>query len=136
MYQGGYSGKTLQINPTGQTVNNAELPLEIFQNFIGDAEFEIKDIFDEYKAGSGPSATDYPLNFSPGPFFYTTIPYAGRMAFSAELPLTDTMVLAFQGGYFPVEFKYAVDSVRGVKGQGKHCKPRRCKNGNQGCSRI
>jgi aldehyde:ferredoxin oxidoreductase len=136
MYQGGYSGKILQINPTGQTVNNAELPLEIFQNFIGDAEFEIKDIFDEYKAGSGPSATDYPLNFSPGPFFYTTIPYAGRMAFSAELPLTDTMVLAFQGGYFPVEFKYAVDSVRGVKGQGKHCKPRRCKNGNQGCSRI
>ena len=136
MYQGGYSGKTLQINPTGQTVNNAELPIEIFQNFTGDAEFEIKDIFDEYKAGSGPSATDYPLNFSPGPFFYTTIPYAGRMAFSAELPLTDTMVLAFQGGYFPVEFKYAVDSVRGVKGQGKHCKPRRCKNGNQGCSRI
>jgi aldehyde:ferredoxin oxidoreductase len=136
MYQGGYSGKILQINPTGQTVNKAELPLEIFQNFIGDAEFEIKDIFDEYKAGSGPSATDHPLNFSPGPFFYTTIPYAGRMAFSAELPLTDTMVLAFQGGYFPVEFKYAVDSVRGVKGQGKHCKPRRCKNGNQGCSRI
>jgi aldehyde:ferredoxin oxidoreductase len=136
MYQGGYSGKTLQINPTGQTVNNAELPIEIFQNFTGDAEFEIKDIFDEYNAGSGPSATDHPLNFSPGPFFYTTIPYAGRMAFSAELPLTDTMVLAFQGGYFPVEFKYAVDSVRGVKGQGKHCKPRRCKNGNQGCSRI
>lgn len=136
MYQGGYSGKILQINPTGQTVNKAELPLEIFQNFIGDAEFEIKDIFDEYKAGSGPSATDHPLNFSPGPFFHTTIPYAGRMAFSAELPLTDTMVLAFQGGYFPVEFKYAVDNVRGVKGQGKHCKPRRCKNGNQGCSRI
>jgi aldehyde:ferredoxin oxidoreductase len=136
MYQGGYSGKTLQINPTGQTVNKAELLLEIFQNFIGDAEFEIKDIFDEYKAGSGPSATDHPLNFFPGPFFHTAIPYAGRMAFSAELPLTDTMVLAFQGGYFPVEFKYAVDSVRGVKGQREHCKPRRCKNGNQGCSRI
>jgi hypothetical protein len=44
MYQSGYSGKTLQINPTGQTVNKAELPLEIFQNFIGDAEFEIKDL--------------------------------------------------------------------------------------------
>ena len=136
MYQGGYSGKILQINPTGQTVNKAELPFEIFQNFIGDAEFEIKDIFDEYKAGSGPSATDHPLNFSPGLFFHTTIPYAGQMAFSAELPLADTMVLAFQGGYFPVEFVYAVDNVRGVKCQGKHCKPRRCKNGNQGCSRI
>jgi aldehyde:ferredoxin oxidoreductase len=136
MYQGGYSGKILQINPTGQTVNNAELPLEIFQNFIGDAEFEIKDIFDEYKAGSGSSATDHPLNFSPGPFFHTTIPYTGRMAFSAELPLTDTMVLSFQGEYFPVEFTYVVDSVSGVKGHGKHFKPRRCKNGNQGCSRI
>jgi aldehyde:ferredoxin oxidoreductase len=130
MYQGGYSGKTLQINPIGKTVNKAELPLEIFQNFIGDAEFATKDIFDEYKAGSGPSATDHPLNFSPGPFFYTTIPYAGRMAFSAEFPLTDTMFIAFKGGYFPVEFKYAVDSVSGVKSQGKLCKPRRCKNGN------
>jgi len=136
MYQSGYSGKTLQINPTGQTVNKAELPLEIFQNFIGDAEFEIKDIFNEYKAGSGSSATDHPLNFSPGPFFHTTIPYTGRMAFSAELPLTDTMVLSFQGEYFPVEFTYVVDSVSGVKSQVKHFKPRRCKNGNQGCSRI
>lgn len=136
MYQGGYSGNILQVNPTGQTVNKAELPLEIFQNFVGETEFKIKDIFDEFKADPYPSATGQPLNFLPDPFFRTTIPHAGRMIVGAELPLTDTMVLAFQGGYFLLELNYAIDDVRGVKGQGKHCQPRRCKNGNQGCSCI
>jgi aldehyde:ferredoxin oxidoreductase len=136
MYHGGYSGKILQINPTGQTVNKAELPLEIFQDFIADAEFEIQDIFDEFKAGSSPLSSDHPLNFSPDPFFYTTIPHVSRTPVGAELPLTDSMDLALQSGYFAVESRYAVDEVRGVKGQREHCKPRRCKNGNQGCSRI
>jgi aldehyde:ferredoxin oxidoreductase len=136
MYQGGYSGKILQINPTGQTVNKTELPPEISQNFIGDAGFEIKNIFDEFKAGAYPPVTDHPLNFSPGPFIGTTIPYAGQIAVVAELPLTDTLVLAFEGGYFPLELNDAIDDVSGVKGQGKHCQPRRCKNGNQGCSCI
>jgi aldehyde:ferredoxin oxidoreductase len=136
VYQGGYSGNILQVNPTGQTVDKAELPLEIFQNFIGETEFEIKDIFDEFKADSYLSATDHPLDFSPDPFFRTTIPHADQMVVGAELPLTDTMGLAFEGGYFPFELEYAVDNVGGVKGQGKHCQPRRCKNGNQGCSCI
>ena len=136
MYHGGYSGKILQINPTGETVNQAELPLEIFQDFIADAEFEIQDIFDEFKAGSSLLSPDHPFNFSPGPFFYTTIPPVSRTAVGAELTLTDSMVLAFQGGYFAVESRYAGDDVRSVKGQGKHCQPRRCKNGNPGCSCI
>jgi aldehyde:ferredoxin oxidoreductase len=136
MYPGGYSVKILQINATGQTVNQAELPLEIFQNFIGHAEFEIKDIFDEFKAGSSPSASDHPLNFSPGSFFYTIFPYAGRMAAGAELSLTDSIFPVFRSGCFPVELEYAVDDVGGLKRRGKPCQPRRCNNGNQGCSRI
>jgi aldehyde:ferredoxin oxidoreductase len=127
VYQGGYSGNILQVNPPGQTVYKAGLLLEIFQNFFGETEF---------KADSYPSATDHPLNFFPDPFFRTTLSHAGRMVVGSELPLTDTMVLAFQGGYFPLELNYEVDDVGGVKGQGKHCQPRRCKNGNQGCSCI
>jgi aldehyde:ferredoxin oxidoreductase len=125
MYQGGYTGKILRFKPTGQTANEEELPPKIAQGFIGGAEFENKDLFDEFKADSGPLATDHPLNFSPGPFSCTTIPYVSQIAVGVELPLTHTVVLALQGGYFPVELEYAENDARGIKAQGKHSKPGR-----------
>ena len=119
MYLGGCSGNILPFNPSDQTANRTQLPPEIHPIINRNAESEIKDLFDPFKAGSGSFGAVPPFIFSTGPYASYTIPYLYRMTFGTELPLSGTMLLAFQGGYFPVQLKYAVYDAAGIEAPGK-----------------
>lgn len=107
MYSGGYTGKILRVNLSGEVSKVEDLPLDVAQNFIGGAGFAIKYLFDELKPGTDPLGPDNKLIFASGPFSGTTVPCASRMAVAAKSPLTNAMGVALTGGYFPVELKFA-----------------------------
>lgn len=130
MYNGGYRGKILRIDLTRKESKEEGLPLEIARDFIGGAGFGIKYLFDNVSAETDPLGPDNKLIFSVGPFAATSIPCTSRIAVTAKSPLTNTVGVAFSGGYFPVEFKKAGYDALIIEGKAEKPTYIQIKNGN------
>lgn len=107
MIKGGYMGKILRINLTGQTYSEEAVTGKLAADFIGGAGFGVKFIFDEVPAKSDPLGPENKIIFAAGPLTGTSAPCASRMAVTAKSPLTGAVGMSLSGGYFPAEMKFA-----------------------------
>ncbi len=107
MYNGGYAGKILRINLTGQTVKEEPVPEALARSYLGGAGFAIKLLYDEIKPGTPALGPDNKLIFAVGPLTATGASCSSRMAVAAKSPLTGAIGMALAGGQFPAEMKMA-----------------------------
>ena len=101
MYSGGYTGRVLRIDLSGQTFTEEPLAVDTARDFIGGAGFTVKYLFDEVPADCDPLGPDNKLIFAPGPFTGTKIPCASRMAINAKSPLTGAMGVGLRAATSP-----------------------------------
>lgn len=119
MYKGGYMGNVLRVNLTDRSFAVESLDPEDAKKFMGGAGFVLKYMFDEIKAGTDPLSEDNKLIFAAGPFTGTDTPCASRLAVGAKSPLTNAAGVAYTGGYFPVELKFAGYDILIIEGKSK-----------------
>ena len=107
MYHGGYAGEILRIDLSNQSFQEAPLPEELVNNYLGGAGFAIKYLYDEVKPKSPALDAANRLIFAVGPLTATGASCASRMAVVAKSPLTNAVGMALSGGHFPAEMKMA-----------------------------
>ncbi len=107
MYKGGYAGKILRIDLSGQSAREETVPEKLARNFLGGAGFAIKCLYDEVKAGTPALSPENKLIFAVGPLTATGASCSSRMAVVAKSPLTNAVGMALAGGHFPAEMKRA-----------------------------
>ena len=107
MYKGGYAGKILRINLTGESFSEEKLPEALVNDYLGGAGFAIKCLYDEVKPDTPPLDEANKLIFAVGPLTGTGAACASRMSVAAKSPLTGAVGMALSGGQFPTEMKKA-----------------------------
>ncbi len=119
MYKGGYAGKILRIDLSGQSFKEEKLPEAIVKNYLGGAGFAIKYLYDELKPGTNALDEANKLIFAVGPLTATGASCASRMAVVAKSPLTGAVGMALSGGQFPAEMKMAGYDMIIIEGKAK-----------------
>lgn len=117
MYKGGYMGKILRVNLTERTFLVENLETEMARQLMGGAGFVLEYMFREIAPGIDALSPENKLIFAPGPFTGTATPCASRIAVGAKSPLTGAAGVAYSGGYFPVEMKFAGYDVLIIEGK-------------------
>jgi aldehyde:ferredoxin oxidoreductase len=107
MFKGGYTGKILRLDLTGQKATEEEVTYDLAKEYMGGVGFAFKYLYDEWTPGTDALDAGNKLIFAVGPLNATGAPCANRMAVAAKSPLTNTIAAAFSGGHFPDEMKKA-----------------------------
>ncbi len=117
MYTGGYTGKILRINLTGQTAKEEPVSESLARGYLGGAGFAIKLLYDELESSTPPLSPDNKLIFAVGPLTATGASCSSRMAVAAKSPLTGAIGMALAGGQFPAEMKMAGYDIIVIEGK-------------------
>ncbi|NLG50201.1 MAG: hypothetical protein GX552_08845 [Chloroflexi bacterium] len=117
-FRGGYTGRTLRVDLTAQTVTVEETP--DVAKWLGPRGWQALVGWNEVPPGTGPFDPENRLIFSAGPLVGTGAPTAGRTTVSTIGPRgypEPMWTWASMGGYWGAELKYAgYDSII-VQGQ-------------------
>jgi aldehyde:ferredoxin oxidoreductase len=112
-FKGGYTGRTLRVNLTTQTLSVEETPDPA--RWLGARGWNALVGWNEVGPGVGPFDAENRLVFSAGPLVGTHAPTSGRVVVSSIAPCgypTPMWSAATMGGYWGAELKYAgYDSV-------------------------
>jgi aldehyde:ferredoxin oxidoreductase len=110
-------GKVLRVNLTNKTFQIEVLEAEKARQLMGGAGFVLEYMFNEIPPGIDALAPENKLIFAPGPLAGTSTPCASRIAVGAKSPLTNAAGVAYSGGFFPVEMKFAGYDVLIIEGK-------------------
>ncbi len=114
---GGYTGKILRVDLTGERVTVEPLDYGEARRFIGGRGLAAKILFDELPSGTEPLSPENKLIFATGPLTGTLVPGSSRYVIVTKSPETRLFLDSYAGGYFPAEIKYAGYDVIIIEGK-------------------
>ena len=115
---GGYVGKVLEVDLTGESIKTTPLNMDIAQRFVGGKGYAARLLWDHTKAKVDPLSADNIIVFATGPLTATSCP-STRMCIATKSPLTGTFNDAYVGGHFSAELKFAGYDFIEIKGASK-----------------
>ncbi|NIM44396.1 MAG: aldehyde ferredoxin oxidoreductase [Nitrososphaeria archaeon] len=106
-YDGGYTGKILDVDLTKSKSVKRPLPKAVAHRFVGGIGFTEKMLFDELRPGIDPLGPENILIMATGPLNGTAAPTASRLVVSAKSPQSGFYGDSSVGGHFAPELKFA-----------------------------
>jgi len=103
----GFTGKTLTVDLSTESITVQETDLELARRFIGGKGLGAALLYAMTKRDTDPLGPENPLLFLTGPLTGTTAPTSGRWCVVTKSPLTNLYLDSHVGGYFGTEFKRA-----------------------------
>ena len=100
-----HAGRILRVNLTDGRVSTESVAP--YERFIGGKGINIKILFDNIEADTGPFDAENLLLFGVGPLVGTPFPGACRIDVMAKSPVTGALGDAGMGGYLGAELKFA-----------------------------
>ena len=99
------AGRILRVNLTDGEVSTE--PVAPYEKFMGGKGINLKILFDNIEAETGPFDPENPLLFGAGPLVGTPFPGASRIDVMSKSPVTGALGDAGMGGYLGAELKFA-----------------------------
>lgn len=95
----GFHGKFLRINLTDKTYEEAGIPEEVQEKYLGGKGLAGYLLLEYLAPGTDPLSPENKLIFATGPATGTTVPAAGRHGVFSKSPLTGFFGESYSGGY-------------------------------------
>ncbi len=105
--QGGYAGKTLQVDLSSGRILRQDTDPRMAHSFIGGMGLSCKILYDEVGADVEPFSPDNIVIFATGPLTGTQAPCSGRMEITTKSPLTGNIGTGNTGGVWGAALKHA-----------------------------
>ncbi len=105
--KGGYWGKILRVNVSGEEAKVEDLPSNWPHKFLGGVGFGTKALYDEVPPRSDPLGPENKLFITPGVLVGTGLGTASKTAFNFKSPLTGGYGRAMAGAELGVQLKRA-----------------------------
>ncbi|MFC1572797.1 aldehyde ferredoxin oxidoreductase family protein [Candidatus Eisenbacteria bacterium] len=103
----GYTGKTLEIDLSGGTIEVEELPKEVLLSSIGGRGLNSFRFYAHANSLAEPLTPEAPLLIGVGPLTGTGLPASARFTVTARSPLTGIFGHSNAGGHWASELKFA-----------------------------
>jgi aldehyde:ferredoxin oxidoreductase len=116
---GGYCGKILFIDLSGEKIEELKPSEGTYRDFIGGTGLGARFLYEKMKPGSDPLGHENILGFVTGPLTGTSVPGSGRFTIVCKSPLTNAWADSNSGGYWGPELKFAGYDAVFVKGLAK-----------------
>ena len=107
MYPGGWAGRLLRVDLTGERMVTEPVKAEWAENFMGGRGLTSKLLFDEVRPGTDPLSPENKIFIAVGPCNGTLVPGSTRITIAAKSPLTGFIGDSNSGGTMGAELKYA-----------------------------
>jgi len=117
----GIRGQLLRVNLTDKTTKTEEVPIELFEEYIGGRGLSAYYLTKEVDPKCEPLSADNKLVFFNGPFSGTMVPGNNKINVAFKSPLTNTYSYSLCGGHFGPELKFA--GYDGLIIEGKSAEP-------------
>jgi aldehyde:ferredoxin oxidoreductase len=117
---GGYAGKTLKIDLSGETIVTEDLDKDLAENYIGGRGFTSKLQQDLIPPDANPLGPENVLIIATGPLTGTMAPASSRFVVGGKSPLTGILGDANCGGFWGPELKMAGYDMLTVYGRAEH----------------
>jgi aldehyde:ferredoxin oxidoreductase len=104
---GGYAGKMLFVDLSKGSMKEAELPEQIYREFIGGYGIGVRVLYEQMKGRVDPLGEGNMLGFVTGALTATSVPGSGRYGVVAKSPLTGAWGESNGGGTLGPELKTA-----------------------------
>jgi len=122
MEYGGYAGKILRVDLSGNKVSKEDVTDELARLYLGGNGFAARILYDEVPKGTDPLGEENKLLFFTGPVNGTNMPVCGsRLVVVTKSPLNGRFIDSYAGGEFAAYLKYA--GLDGIVIEGKASGP-------------
>ncbi len=115
----GYMGKILWVDLSTETIENQELPEEIYKSYIGGRGLSARILYDDLSADLDPLHPNNEVIFMTGPYTGMAAPGAARFEITTLSPLTKFLGAANAGGFFGSSLKRAGFDGVVIRGKAK-----------------
>ncbi|MDR1605275.1 MAG: hypothetical protein LBS10_10925 [Gracilibacteraceae bacterium] len=103
----GHIGKMLFVNLTTKVLEDKEIPLEWYADFIGGPALGARILYEYMPAGADVFGEDSMVGFVTGPYNNATMQFGGRYTVVSKSPVYNGWNDANSGGYFGPQLKKA-----------------------------
>ena len=112
--------KLLRINLSKKEISKEEIPVKVYQKYIGGTGFIAYYLYKELEPEIDPLSPKNKIIIAPGPAQNTRIPITGRYAVGAKSPLTGHFLDSHAGGFLGPEIRAAGYDLIIIEGTAKN----------------